>query len=69
MVIITAVINNPAPSHPISSLGAVGDLDLARATGGTFLLRINFTCTPNIVKGRPSADPAPEPHSCFRNTN
>jgi hypothetical protein len=53
MVIITAAINNPAPSHTISSLGAVGDLDLARATGGIFRLRIDFTCTPNIVKGRP----------------
>lgn len=69
MVIITAAINNPAPSHTIpapshtsSALGAAGDLDLARATGGTFLLRINFTCTPKIVKGpavcRPSAGTA-----------
>jgi hypothetical protein len=27
MVIIIAAINNPAPSHTIPSLGAVGDLD------------------------------------------
>jgi hypothetical protein len=55
MVIITAAINNQAPSHIISSLGALGDL--ARATGGTFPLRIDFTCTPKIVKGRREGRP------------
>ncbi len=49
MVIITAAINNPAPSHATSLLGAVGAL--ARARVGTTFLRINFTCTPKLVEG------------------
>jgi hypothetical protein len=53
MVIITAAINNPAPSHAISLLGAVGDL--ARARVGTTFLRIDFTCTPKIVEGPASS--------------
>ncbi len=51
MVIITAAINNPATSHAISLLGAVGELTRGRV--GTTFLRINFTCTPKIVEGRP----------------
>jgi hypothetical protein len=69
MVITTAAINNPAPSHTIASPGAEGDLDLARATGGILLRRIDFTCTPKNLKGRPFAGPAPELHSCIRNTD
>jgi hypothetical protein len=61
MVIIAAAINNPAPSHTTSSLGAVEVL--ARATGGTLFLRINFTCASKNCKGPALAGPAPELHS------